>query len=172
MYVHCVPGDLQLRNLILQTKKAEHKWFELGVSLGVPIEKLERIHDKHSDSPIKALIRVYRYWLSDKNGLMPSWKKLVIALQKIDEYGLSTSVSKHMVSRMMHCCMLLGLLHLSTVAIIHCIGLSQLCRHKPLSIKSNQKYYYKKHNASKAARKFFGQSIHFAKSLTLCDHIQ
>ena len=54
-------GELQLRNLILQTKKAEYKWFELGIALGVSVEKLERIYDKHNDSPVKALIRVYRY---------------------------------------------------------------------------------------------------------------
>ena len=87
-----------MRNLILQTKKVEHKWFELGIALNVPIDKLERIYDKHYDSSVKALIRVYRYWLADKNGLMPSWKKLVTALQNIDEYSLSTSVAKYMVS--------------------------------------------------------------------------
>ena len=88
-------GELQLRNLILQTKKVEYKWFELGIALGVPIVKLERIYDKHNDSPVKALIRVYRYWLADKNGLMPTWMKLVIALQKIDEYSLSTIIANH-----------------------------------------------------------------------------
>ena len=87
-----------MRNLILQTKKVEHKWFELGIALNVPIDKLERVYDKHYDSPVKALIRVYRYWLADKNGLLPTWKKLVIALQNIDEYSLSTSIAKYMVS--------------------------------------------------------------------------
>ena len=91
-------GELELRNLILQTKKVEYKWFELGIALGVPVEKLERIYDKHNDSPVKALIRVYRYWLADKNGLMPTWMKLVIALQKIDEYSISTIVANHVVS--------------------------------------------------------------------------
>ena len=91
-------GELQLRNLILQTKKVGYRWFELGVALGVPIEKLERIYDKHNDSPVKALIRVYRYWLADKNGLMPTWTKLVSALQEIDEYSLSIIISKYVVS--------------------------------------------------------------------------
>ena len=101
LYCHkCVVllGELQLRNLILQTKKVEYKWFVLGVALGVPIEKLERIYDKHNDSPVKALIRVYRYWLADKNGLMPTWTKLVSALQEIDEYSLSIIISKYVVS--------------------------------------------------------------------------
>ena len=99
-YASCIIllGELQLRNLILQTKKMEYKWFELGVALHVPIDKLERIHDKHCDSPIKALIRVYRYWLADKNGLMPTWKKLVTALQEINEFSLSASIEKYVVS--------------------------------------------------------------------------
>ena len=91
-------GELQLRNLVLQTKKVEYKWFELGIALGVPIEKLERIYDKHNDSPVKALIRVYRYWLADKNGLISTWAKLVIALQKINEYSLSIIISNYVVS--------------------------------------------------------------------------
>lgn len=91
-------GELKLGNLILHTKKIEHKWFELGIALGVPINKLERIYGKHNDSPVKALIRVYRHWLADKNDLQPTWKKLVTALQNIDEYSLSIKVSKYMVS--------------------------------------------------------------------------
>ena len=89
---------MQLRNLVLLTKKVEHKWFDLGMALNVPIEKLEKIYDKYNDCPIKALVRVYRYWLADKNGLLPTRNKLVNALQKIDEYILSTNVAKDMVS--------------------------------------------------------------------------
>lgn len=81
----------------MQTKKVEHKWFELGLALGIPIAKLEKITDNHYESPVKALIRVYRYWLAEKNGLMPTWKSLVNALQKIDEYILSTSISNMMI---------------------------------------------------------------------------
>ena len=90
--------EVRLRTLILRTRKVECKWFELGVALHVPLSKLERIYDKHCDSPVKALIRVYRYWLADENGLIPTWKKLVNALQEIDEYSLAASVSNMMVS--------------------------------------------------------------------------
>ena len=90
-------GELQKETLILRTKKVEHKWFELGIALGVPINKLESIYDKHSDSPVKALVRVYHYWLDDKKGLMPTWKKLVDALQEIDEYSLSAKIENIMV---------------------------------------------------------------------------
>ena len=75
-----------------------NKWIELGTALGVPIEKLERINDKHRDNPFNGLVRVYRYWLADKNSLMPTWKKLIDALYKIDEYSLAASVVNAMVS--------------------------------------------------------------------------
>ena len=83
--------------MILRTKKVEDKWFELGVALGVSIKKLESIGDKHGDSPVKALVRVYHYWLDGKKGLMPTWKKLADALQEIDEYILSARIENMMV---------------------------------------------------------------------------
>ena len=75
-----------------------NKWIELGTALGVPIETLERINDEHQDNPFKCLNRVYRYWLADKNGLMPTWGKLINALYEIDKYTLATSVVNAMVS--------------------------------------------------------------------------
>ena len=83
--------------MILRTKKVEHKWLELGLALGVPIKKVVSIGDKHGDSPVKALVRVYHYWLDKKKGLMPTWKKLVDALQEIDEYSLSARIENMMV---------------------------------------------------------------------------
>jgi len=69
------------------------KWFALGCVLCVPIDKLERLGDKYNDDPMKALVRVYRYWLADKNGLQPTWEKLLRALQEINEYRLATSLA-------------------------------------------------------------------------------
>ena len=80
---------LQLRNLMVQTTSIKSKWFELGIALCIPIKKLEKFYDKYSDSPVKALIRVYRFWLADKNDLSPTWEKLIAALQDIKEYSLA-----------------------------------------------------------------------------------
>ena len=91
-------GELQLKTLIIRTKSVVNKWIELGMALGVPIEKLERINDKHRDNPFNGLVRVYRYWLADKNSLMPTWRKLINALYEIDEYSLAASVVNAMVS--------------------------------------------------------------------------
>ena len=65
------------------------KWFEFGIALHIPIDKLEKLYDKYNDNPVKALIRVYRFWLADKNGLNPTWEKLISALQDIKEYYLA-----------------------------------------------------------------------------------
>ena len=90
----CNLENLQLRNLMLQTMVIKSKWFELGMALYVPIDKLERLYDKYSDNPVKALVRVLRYWLADKNGLKPSWEKLIAALQDIKEYSLAIGLEK------------------------------------------------------------------------------
>lgn len=84
-----------MRNLIIQTKNAKHKWFELGVALKIPIDILEKLDIKYDDSPIKALIRVYRYWLADKNGLQPIWHKLITALHDINEYSIAAHVANN-----------------------------------------------------------------------------
>ena len=77
---------------MLQTMVIKSKWFELGMALYVPIDKLERLYDKYNDNPVKALVRVLRYWLADKNGLKPSLGKLIAALQDIKEYSLAISL--------------------------------------------------------------------------------
>ena len=80
---------LELRNLMVQTMGIKSKWFELGIALCIPIKKLEKIYDKYSDGPVMALVRVYRFWLADKNGMKPTWEKLIAALQDIKEYSLA-----------------------------------------------------------------------------------
>ena len=79
---------------MLQTMKVAYrcKWFELGIALCIPFEILENLSAKYNDKPRMALVRVYRYWLAEKNGLHPSWEKLITALQEIDEYSIAASV--------------------------------------------------------------------------------
>lgn len=77
---------------MVQTMGIQSKWFELGIALCIPIKKLEKLYDKYNDSPVKALIRVYRFWLADKNNLKPTWEKLTAALQDIKEYILAIRI--------------------------------------------------------------------------------
>ena len=74
---------------MVQTMGIKSKWFELGMALCIPIKKLEKLYDKYSDIPVKALVRVYRFWLADKNSLQPTWEKLIAALQDIKEFSLA-----------------------------------------------------------------------------------
>ena len=90
-------GELKLKNLMVLTKKAKCKWFELGAVLNVDIDVLERLDVKYDECPIKALTRVYRYWLAGKNDLRPTvWDKLITALQEIGEYSIAANVTKKM----------------------------------------------------------------------------
>ena len=92
--IELILGKLQLRNLMVQTMVIKSKWFDLGMALCIPIDKLERLYDKYNDIPVKALVRVFRYWLADKNGLRPTWEKLTAALQDIKEYNLAIGLDK------------------------------------------------------------------------------
>ena len=76
------------------TMSIKAKWFALGCVLCVPIDKLERLGDRYHDNPMKALVRVYRYWLADNNGLQPTWEKLLSALQRINEYRLANGLAR------------------------------------------------------------------------------
>ena len=91
---HTFTGKLQFRNLLVLTSSVKAKWFDLGCALCVPIDKMERLGDRYHDNPMKALVRVYRYWLADKNGLQPTWEKLLSALQRINEYRLATCLAR------------------------------------------------------------------------------
>ena len=80
--------------MLLLTKKAKQKWFELGLALNIDIDALEKLDVKYDNEPIKALTRVYRYWLADKNNLQPTWDKLIAALGKTEEYSIAANVAK------------------------------------------------------------------------------
>ena len=86
-------GKLQLQNLMALTNSIKSRWFELGAALSISIGVLENLEIKYGDYPIKALTRVYRYWLSGKNGLQPTREKLIAALTEIDEHSIAAKVA-------------------------------------------------------------------------------
>ena len=99
-------GKLQLRNVVLLTSKAAHNWYELGLALCIPFDKMEKLSAKHSGDPRAALNRVYRYWLADKNHvLLPTWEKLVSALSTIKEFSIAADVKEYLkVARTLRTC--------------------------------------------------------------------
>ena len=74
------------------TQAVQNKWIAVGFGLGIPLVMIEKFNDKYHDNTLKALIRVYRYWLREKNGLKPTWKTLCDALQLMNEIDLSIQI--------------------------------------------------------------------------------
>lgn len=87
-------GKLQLRNLIILTSKVEKNWYALGMALRIPIRIMEKFYEKYHENLMKALNRVYQFWLADKNHLLPTWDKLIAALRKIKEYKIAADVEQ------------------------------------------------------------------------------
>ena len=85
-------GNPKLRKVITLTSDVEKNWFKLGMELQIPISIMERLYEKHNANPIKALNRVYCYWLSDKNDLSPTWETLCSALRKINLFTIAANV--------------------------------------------------------------------------------
>ena len=62
--------------------------------MSINVDVLEKLDIKYDDEPIRALTRVYRYWLAEKNNLQPTWDKLIAALEKIKEYSIAANAIK------------------------------------------------------------------------------
>ena len=76
----------------MELGKVAHKWFKIGVQLGVPLHKLKEF-EKEAD-PLSAVID---YWLNGNvEGVLISWKSIVAALESshVDETGLAHRISK------------------------------------------------------------------------------
>ena len=95
-FLYMYIGGLQLRNLMVLTSSVNENWYSLGIALNISVNKMENIYGKYSGNPMKALNRVYCYWLSDKNGLSPTWKKLYSALLAIKEFSIATDVKQYL----------------------------------------------------------------------------
>ena len=78
----------------MELGKVAHKWFKIGVQLGVPHGKLKGF-EKEAD-PLAAVID---YWLNDnvEDAEVPvSWKSVVAALESsyVGETGLANKISR------------------------------------------------------------------------------
>ena len=81
--------------MILLTSGVREKWYTLGIALCIPIATMEKFCEKYSENQIRALNRVYRFWLAKKNHLSPTWEKLISALQEINEYTVANNVQQY-----------------------------------------------------------------------------
>ena len=75
------PSCPRLRDLVVELKSVD--WHELGIQLGVPIDRLDKIDEDYKDCDRK-LSEVLKYWLN--NDINPSWNTICGALQKIGRF--------------------------------------------------------------------------------------
>ena len=87
--------ELNIRRMILLTSEIGEKWYKLGIALYIPIATMEKFYGKYGGNLMRALNRVYHFWLTKKNHLNPTWEKLISALQEINEYTVATNVQQY-----------------------------------------------------------------------------
>ena len=81
-----------MRTIVNELASIKHKWYEIGIQLGIPQIKLQQF--KWDEHPLAAVVD---YWLM--NATVPiSWKSIVIALESahVGEIGVAKMISsKH-----------------------------------------------------------------------------
>ena len=70
-------------------------WYVFGVSLGIPISKLDAIKKECSDVE-EQKIKMFQFWL--RNKLDASWKKVIQVLKQNDRFVLAASLSSKYLS--------------------------------------------------------------------------
>ena len=69
----------------------EPKWYDLGVSLKIPKNELDRIELDHpKEGTRRCLTEVYSY-LNNKD-MLPSWEDISLVLKKMNNVNLSNSI--------------------------------------------------------------------------------
>ena len=72
----------KIEDLVVELKPVN--WHKLGIQLGVPFDRLDKIDEDHQSSDRK-LSEVLRYWR--ENDPEPSWEKICEALQRIGGFN-------------------------------------------------------------------------------------
>ena len=76
----------QLRDLVFELKTVTCIWHSLGVQLGVPYDRLDKIDEDYQSADRKLNFHeVLSYWLLNEGN--PSWDKMCEALQRVGGFG-------------------------------------------------------------------------------------
>ena len=68
----------------------QHKWYLLGLQLGLDVDILDQIEEKYQDDEQMRLSKMFGAWMrSDKD---PSWTKVCEALKNIGEDKLVNKI--------------------------------------------------------------------------------
>ena len=81
----CITGTilLTLKAAVNELLPVSHKWFRIGLQLGVPGIRLETIQTDTSGA-MNGLQAMLHYWMNNTTDTLPSWKVLVNALRAPD----------------------------------------------------------------------------------------
>ena len=89
---HSAATTLTVKCLCDELGSVKYKWFEIGVQLGIPYEKLMEF--KNHQDPLAAAVM---YWLKGNvEGIAISWRSIVSALKSdhVGETGLAKKIFK------------------------------------------------------------------------------
>ena len=79
-----------MRAVCGELERASHKWFKIGIQLGIPWDTLKQFEKE--DDPLSAIIN---YWLKGNvtESVVPiSWDSIVSALKTVGEAGLAEQI--------------------------------------------------------------------------------
>ena len=82
-----------MRTVCRKLRIVSHKWFTIGILLGIPHVTLKKFKVEEED-PLSAVIN---YWLRGnvvESAEPISWKTIVAVLNAIDEAGLAKEITK------------------------------------------------------------------------------
>ena len=66
---------------VLEEVQDEHRWFELGLALGLAVQRLNRIKCSYAELEDRMLNMLQAWLRMERNVTQPSWREMVRALQ-------------------------------------------------------------------------------------------
>ena len=90
---HLYHTALDLRSITSELGSVIHKWFQIGVQLGVSESKLHQIESNHNTVE-RRFSEVISFWLNGNTQVATNWKSLVAILESsfVDEKGLANKL--------------------------------------------------------------------------------
>ena len=83
-----------IKDLLHHLKDIVERWYELGVQLDVPFNKLNEIRCNNSSDVYQCKLLMLQDW-QRRPTLKPSWCTLVDALHKMEENVIANKIAQH-----------------------------------------------------------------------------
>lgn len=100
------PADPTLteKNLLSRLRFLDD-WYNLGLQLDIPKDKLREIEDSHPDKPTRCKEETLDYWL--KRGENSSWETLATAVADMGHLDIAIQIREKYLQVSLHCCITL-----------------------------------------------------------------